>query len=411
MPLKDDLINPSTTLRINALLERGVAEVIDREHLEKRLARGEKLRVKFGIDPTMPALHLGHAVVLRKLRQFQDAGHQAVFIVGDFTATIGDPSGRSELRPKLTRDEVRKNMKDYTEEAGKIIDLKKAEVRYNSQWYANKDVSFLMELTSNFTIARCLERDDFQKRIKEDRDISVLEVLYPIMQGYDSVEVRADVELGGTDQKFNLLMGRKVQRRYGLPEQDILTTPLLEGTDGVRKMSKSIGNYIGLSENPNEMFAKVMSIPDDLIVKYFTLLTDVAESEIEQLTHDGLLPSTAKRSPKEWKEMLSSEIVRRYHGEEGAQKAAEEFRKVFSGDELPQDMPVVKVSAKTKSIGDLLVETGLASSKSEARRLVEQGGVKIDGAVETSAIKEIALREGMVVQVGKRRFAKIARIE
>lgn len=403
----------------NKILNRGVAEVIDRTNLKKKLDGGEKLRVKLGIDPTTPYLHLGHAVVLRKLKQFQDAGHKAVFIVGDFTATIGDPSGRSEQRPTLTREEIEKNMESYVQEAGKILDMKKAEVRYNSEWYQNKDVIFFMEFTSKFTIARLLERDDFQKRIKEDRDISMLEVLYPIMQGYDSVAIKADVELGGTDQKFNLLMGRKVQKKYGMREQDILMTPLLEGTDGVRKMSKSLDNYIGLSETPDEMFGKIMSIQDDLMVKYFILLTDIAESEIEQLKRDRLKPASpderarrggpgsASRSPKEWKEMLAFEIVRSYHGEKEAQKAAKNFKEIFSEHDVPSDIPVLKVKKDRVGIVDLLIEVDLASSKSEARRLVVQGGVKVDGRVIKNADEKIEIKEGMVVQVGKRRFVRI----
>ena len=393
--------------QINELLARGAAEVIDREHLEKRLKAGDKLRVKLGIDPTAPDLHLGHAVVLRKLRQFQEAGHKAVFIVGDFTAKIGDPSGRSEQRPILTKGEVEKNMESYIKEAGKILDMEKAEVRYNSEWYENKSASFVMELTSKFTIARSLERDDFQKRLKEDRDISILEVYYPIIQGYDSVEVGADVELGGTDQKFNLLMGRKVQRKYSLPEQDIMTMPLLEGTDGVRKMSKSLGNYIGLSEDPGEMFAKIMSISDDLMVKYFILLTDMAESEIEQLRQDRSKPSLASRLPKKWKEILSSEIVRVYHGEGAAKSAEEEFGRVFGGHESPSEIGEVEVGDKKINIVDLLVKTRLASSKSEARRLVEQGGVKVDGNIAEDREGNITVKDGMVVQVGRRRFIKL----
>ena len=397
----------SKSEQINKILTRGVAEVINREHLEKRLKDGDKLRVKLGIDPTAPDLHLGHAVVLRKLRQFQDGGHKAVFIVGDFTATIGDPSGRSEQRPKLTKGEIEENMKNYIRDAGKILDMQKAEVRYNSEWYENKDASFLMELTSKFTIARSLERDDFQKRLKEDRDISILELYYPLMQGYDSVEVGADVELGGTDQKFNLLMGRKVQKKYGMPEQDILTTPLLEGVDGVRKMSKSLSNYIGLSEYPDDMFGKIMSIPDDLMVKYFTLLTDIDESEIEKLRKDRLRPERASRSPKEWKEILSREIVKVYHGEKAAKEAEGEFERVFSAHKAPSDIPEVKILDKKINIVDLLVKTDLASSKSEARRLIKQGGVKIDGEVKGDTKEEVVIKKGRVVQVGRRRFVKL----
>lgn len=399
--------------QINKLLNRGVAEVIDREHLEKRLEAGDVLRVKLGIDPTAPDLHLGHAVVLRKLRQFQDGGHKAVFIVGDFTATIGDPSGRSEQRPALTKGEVEKNMENYVKEAGKILDMKKAEVRYNSEWYQNKDASFLMELTSKFTIARSLERDDFQKRLKEDRDISILEIYYPLMQGYDSVEVRADVELGGADQKFNLLMGRRVQKKYGLAEQDILTVPLLEGVDGVRKMSKSLGNYIGLSEGPAEMFGKIMSIQDDLMVKYFTLLTDAPESEIEQLRKDRLMPERASRSPKEWKEALALEIVKTYHGDKAAKEARGEFERIFAEGDTPTQIKEVAVSDSKINAADLLVKTGLASSKSEARRLIEQQGVHVkeEGALAWRTIVDskgdVAIKDSVVIRVGKRRFVEV----
>lgn len=398
---------PSNSEQINNLLNRGVAEIIDREHLEKRLGAGDVLRVKLGIDPTAPDLHLGHAVVLRKLAQFQDGGHKAVFIVGDFTAAIGDPSGRSEQRPALTRAEIKKNMESYVKEAGKILDIKKAEVRYNSEWYQNKDASFLMELASKLTIARALERDDFQKRLKEDRDISMLELYYPLMQGYDSVEVRADVELGGTDQKFNLLMGRRVQKKYGLAEQDVLTVPLLEGVDGVRKMSKSLGNYIGVSERPAEMFGKIMSIPDDLMVKYFILLTDVLESEIEQLRKDRLMPQRASRPPKEWKEELALEIVKTYHGNKAAKEAREEFQRIFAEGEAPSQLKEVAISDDKIDAAELLVRTGLVSSKNEARRLVEQQGVRVDGRVVQDVKEEIIVKEGMVVQVGKRRFVKV----
>lgn len=417
MPPNNEQIKPFDKLRIdgersrtiNKLLNRGVAEVIDREHLEKRLGAADALRVKLGIDPTAPDLHLGHAVVLRKLAQFQDAGHKAVFIVGDFTATIGDPSGRSEQRPTLTRGEVEKNMESYTKEAGKILDMGKAEVRYNSEWYQNKDATFLMELTSKFTIARSLERDDFQKRLKEDRDISILEVYYPLLQGYDSVEVRADVELGGTDQKFNLLMGRRVQKKYGLAEQDILTVPLLEGLDGVRKMSKSLGNYIGLSEGPAGMFGKIMSIQDDLMVKYFTLLTDAPDSEIEQLRKDRLTPGRASRPPKEWKEELAREIVKTYHGDKAAKEAGKEFERIFAEGEAPCQIKEVAISDSKISAADLLVKMGLASSKGEARRLVEQGGVAIDDRVLKNLDEAIKVKKGMVVRVGKRRFVKVGR--
>jgi len=383
------------------LLERGVEEVIEKEHLEGRLSKGEKLRVKLGIDPTAKDLHLGHTVVLRKLRQFQDEGHQAVFIIGDFTATIGDPSGRDALRPTLSKEQIEENMKNYLTEAGKVIDIKKAEIRYNSEWYKDKGVDFLMDLTSKFTVARILERDDFQKRLKDDRDISLLEILYPILQGYDSFEVKADIELGGTDQKFNLLMGRKVQKRFGQAEQDIMTVPLIEGLDGIKKMSKSLGNYIGLSDEPTNMFGKVMSVPDDLMVKYFTLLTDLSQDDIEQLKKDRLNPSIAKTSPKEWKERLALEIVRMYHGEKEAQKARDEWDRVFSKKEYPSEM-------KEVGAGKLMdiVEVGGAVSSTQAKRLIDQGATRINGEV----IKEwnFIPKEGDVVQIGPKTFVRIA---
>ena len=391
---------------LSTLLERGVEEVIEKVHLEGRLRKGEKLRVKLGIDPTAKDLHLGHTVVLRKLRQFQDAGHQAVFIIGDFTATIGDPSGRSELRPTLTGEEIKENMKDYLKEAGRVIDIKKAEVRYNSEWYKNKGVLFLAELTSKFTVARSLERDDFQKRLKNDQDISLLEILYPILQGYDSLEVKADVELGGTDQKFNLLTGRKVQRRYGESEQDIVTVPLIEGLDGVRKMSKSLGNYIALSDSPTDMFGKAMSVSDDLMIKYFNLLTDVSDEEIEQLRKDrfqiGIDPS---RSPKEWKQRLASELVRMYHGEKEAKKAQEEFEKVFSRHELPDDMQEIKITDNSKTIVEFLANSGLIESKSEAKRLLGQNAVEINGEVITDWNYEV--QKGDIIKIGKKRPVKV----
>lgn len=390
--------------QIKRILERGVEEVIDKEHLEARLKSGDTLRVKLGIDPTAPDLHLGHTVVLRKLRQFQEAGHKAVFIIGDFTATIGDPSGRSELRPKLTEKQIKENMKSYLKEAAKVLDIKKAEIRHNSEWYKNKGVEFLIELTSKFTVARSLERDDFQKRLKEGRDVSVLEVLYPILQGYDSVEVKADVELGGTDQKFNLLMGRKVQKRFSCQSQDIITLPLIEGTDGVRKMSKSYGNYIGLSEEPNEMFSKIMSIPDDLMAKYFLLLTDVDEKEIEQLKKDRLQPSIAKTLPKEWKEKLAFEIVGLYHDRKMAQKAKEEFERVFGQGELPENIK----EAKNKSqILSTMLDAGLIDSMSEGKRLIDQGAVKINSQIVTDW--NYKLKEGDILRVGPRKIRKVVK--
>ncbi len=388
---------------IKNILERGVDEVIELEHLKTRLLKGDRLRVKLGIDPTAKDLHLGHTVVLRKLKQFQDLGHIAVFIIGDFTATIGDPSGRNELRPQLTNDQIKKNMKNYLAEASKVIDVKKAEIRYNSEWYKNKEAWFLMELTSKFTLARALERDDFQKRIKNNQDVGLLEILYPLFQGYDSVAVRADVEIGGTDQKFNLLTGRKVQRRYDQQEQDIITCPLIEGTDGIKKMSKSTGNYIGLSDSSVDMFGKIMSVPDGLIVKYFKLLTNVSDGEIENVKNDILTnPSVTKKSPKEWKQSLAQEIVTMYRGEKEAQKARDEWEKVFSKKENPTD--ISEYPGAGELVTQWIVGIQLAPSQSEIKRLIEQRAVKINGEVITDWR---VLKSGDIVQVGPRKFAKV----
>ena len=387
------------------ILSRGVEEIIEHEHLKARLDRGDVLRVKFGIDPTSPALHLGHAVVLRKLRQFQDAEHQAVLIIGDYTATIGDPSGRNELRPLLTRNQIQTNLQSYLAQAGMILNMKKLEIRYNSEWYDKKDGLFLMNLASKFTVAQQLQRDDFQKRIKEGRDISTLELLYPILQGYDSVEVRADVELGGTDQKFNLLMGRKVQKKHGLPEQDIMTLPIIEGLDGIRKMSKSYDNYIALLDDANTMFSKIMSIHDDLMEKYFFLLTDVPESDIKQLRHDRLHPRLASRQPKAWKEYLGTMIIAGYHGAPAAAKAQEEFEKVFARGALPEEMQTFAVRGTARDLRETLKASGMVSSKSEAQRLIEQGGVSVNGTAVSDW--NVDHRAGDVIKVGPRRFLKI----
>ncbi|MDO8664654.1 MAG: tyrosine--tRNA ligase, partial [Candidatus Liptonbacteria bacterium] len=284
---------------------KGVDEVIDRDHLEGELLSGKKLRVKFGIDPTSPDLHLGHAVVLRKLKEFENLGHKIVLIIGDFTAQIGDPSGRSETRKPLNATEIKKNMKKYLAQAGKVIDIKKAEILWNGKWFAKEGIAKMIELSSATSIQQVLRRADFKKRLDEGNDISLLEALYPVLQGYDSVKVKSDVEIGGTDQKFNLLMGRRIQRHFFMKEQDIITIPLLEGTDGERKMSKSFGNYISLDEDPDEMFGKIMSVPDKLVHKYFALCTDVSETDISKLEKE--------LKPRDLKVRLGFEIVKLYH--------------------------------------------------------------------------------------------------
>ena len=385
--------------KIKELLERGVDEVIEKKHLEGRLYSGEKLRIKFGIDPTAGDLHLGHSVPLKKLKQFQDAGHKVVFLIGDFTAMIGDPSGRSETRKMLTKKEIRENMKNYQKQAGIILDMKKVEIRYNSEWHNKLGAEFIFEITSKFTVARILERDDFKKRIKDDIDISMLEILYPLLQGYDSVALDADVEIGGTDQKFNLLMGRKVQRRYGKPEQDILTVPLLEGLDGVNKMSKSLNNYIGINEDSDNMFGKTMSISDSLVRKYFRLLTDLQEDEI-----DGMRKKVGMDfNPKNIKIKLAKEIVKMYHGEKEAKKAQENFERTFSKREFPEDAKVLKV-LKTDKLIDVLVDNKIVESKSEFRRLILAGAVSDFPNKKISDSNEAVGGSERKLKVGKRVF-------
>jgi len=371
---------------IAQLLSRGVEEAIVREHLEAALMSGKQLRVKFGIDPTSPDLHLGHGVPLRKLRQFQDLGHKAVLIIGDYTARIGDPTGRSEERKPLTSEQVQEHMREYLAQAGTIIDIKEAEIRYNSEWFSREGLSAVLEAARAATVQQMLHRADFKKRMEEDNDISVMELLYPVLQGYDSVRVKADVEIGGTDQKFNLLIGRRVQRHYAMAEQDIMTLPLLVGLDGALKMSKSKDNYIGLTESANVMFGKIMSVPDELIDSYYALCTDT-----ERTTKD----------PREAKLALGEIIVDMYHGKGEGKKAAEEFVRVFSKKEKPEDRPKIK-KAGNKTIVESLILAEIAVSKSDARRLVEQGGVRVNDEVVKDP--KAIVPPDVTVQVGPRRF-------
>lgn len=370
------------------LLSRGVEEVIDRDHLAKALSSGKKLRVKLGIDPTSPDLHIGFMVGLRKLRQFQDLGHKAVLIIGDFTAQVGDPSGRSETRKVLTETEIRKNMKTYLTQAEKIVNMKTAEVRKNSEWYKKGGLKVFLELARAVTVQQVLEREDFQKRMGSGGAISVLEELYPLLQGYDSVAVNADVELGGTDQKFNLLMGRRVQRHFKMPEQDIVTVPLIEGTDGTRKMSKSYGNYIGITEKPNEIFGKLMAVPDALIPKYFETLTD---------------EEPPRGNPRDQKLVLAETIVARLHSPTAAAKAREVWVKTFSKKETPENVDEVQV-AKGATLLDAVRAAGIQSN-SEAMRLFAQGAVKQNGTAVKDPRKNVA--HGDVLKIGKKKFVKI----
>ncbi len=407
--------------KIKKLLEHNVEEVIVKKDLERKLKSGKKLRIKLGCDPSRPDLHLGHSIVLRKLKEFQDIGHQVVFIIGDYTGMIGDPSGKSKTRPALSSEEVKENAKSYFAQVGKILDIKKTEIRYNSEWFSKMNFEEILKLQSKFTVARILERDDFSKRLKGGIDISVNEIMYPIMQAYDSIMIDADVEIGGTDQKFNMLAGRGLQKKMERLEQNVLTCPLLVGLDGKEKMSKSLDNYIGITENPNSMFGKIMSISDDMIFYYFKLLTEVSDLKLKQIKLDLEDPS---KNPRGLKARLAREIVDIYHpsplssispssslslsaSPSPSEKAEEEFNKIFRDKQKPTEMPNYKLQITNYKLVDLLVEIKLASSKGNARRLVQQGGVRIDDVVQKDFEKNIEVKNGMVVQVGKRKFVKI----
>lgn len=386
---------------IDGLLSRNVEKVIDKKHLEEVLHSGKKLRVKLGIDPTGDNIHIGRAVVLWKLREFQDLGHKIVLIIGDFTAQIGDPSDKLEKRPFLSKEQVKKNLKNYLDQIGKILDLKKAEVRYNSEWLAKLDLREVSELAEIFTFQQILERRNFHDRLEKHQEISYREGLYPLMQGYDSVAVKADVELGGSDQLFNLLAGRKIQEHYGERPQDIVTTKMIVGLDG-RKMSTSWGNVINIGDPADEQFGKVMSLHDDLIPEYFEVATDVSLEEVDSIKKE-LKKAT---NPKEMKEKLAFRIVKRYHGEKEAAKAQENFQKLFSKKEVPDDIPELRLKKGKISTVEVLVATGI-TSKSEARRLIEQGGFDVDGKVEKDFKAILTLQGGEILKVGKRRFFKV----
>ena len=388
-----------------AELRRGTEEIVREEELLERLRTGRPLRVKAGFDPTAPDLHLGHTVLLNKLRRFQDLGHEAIFLIGDFTAMIGDPSGRSATRPPLTRDEVIENARTYEEQIYKILDPERTLVMFNSSWMGEMDAAGLIRLAARWTVARMLERDDFAKRYAEGRPIAIHEFLYPLIQGYDSVALKADVELGGTDQKFNLLVGRELQRDYGQPPQVIMTLPILEGLDGVQKMSKSLGNYVGITEPPEEQFGKLMSISDTLMWRYYELLSFRPAAEIERLRREV----EAGRNPMEVKFELAEELVGRFHGAEAARRAKETFIARFRRHELPEDLPETTVAAPGGRIrlANLLKEAGLVPSTSEALRMIRQGAVRIDGERVSDTALEIGAGGVHIYQVGKRRFARV----
>lgn len=390
------------------LISHGVADLLPEDEfkkkLEKSVATNTPLIVKLGLDPTAPDIHLGHTVVLRKLKLFQDFGHKVIILIGDFTARIGDPTGKSVTRPPLTEEQVITNAKTYQEQIFKVLDPEKTEVRFNSEWLSKLDFADVLKLASKYTVARMLERDDFHKRYTEGRPISIHEFMYPLMQGYDSIALKADVEFGGTDQTFNLLMGRHLQGEEGMPEQTIITMPILEGLDGVQKMSKSLGNYIGISEAPSEMYGKAMSIPDELMMRYFMLVTDMSIEEQEQLSKD--LESGAAH-PRDVKMKLAHTIVRLYHGEEAANFGQDEFVRVFQKHAMPTDIPEYKMAITEEPVfvPQLLSDAGLTASNGEARRSIKAGAFKIDG--EKCNEEHIVLKDGMVLQVGKRKFIKI----
>lgn len=384
---------------------RGCDELLPEADWLRKLARSEAtgtpLRIKLGLDPTAPDLHLGHTVVMNKMRQLQDLGHQVIFLVGDFTSMIGDPSGRNSTRPPLTREQIEANAQTYYAQASLVLDPAKTEIRYNSEWSDALGARGMIQLAARYTVARMMERDDFSKRFRANTPISVHEFLYPLMQGYDSVALKADLELGGTDQKFNLLMGRHLQQEYGQEPQCILTMPLLEGLDGVEKMSKSKNNYIGITEPANQMFAKLLSISDDLMWRYFTLLSFLPEASIAALKAEV----EAGRNPKDAKVLLAREIVTRFHGAAAADTAEQDFQNRARGG-IPDQLDEVQLSGAPLGIGALLKQAGLAPSASEALRLVEQGGVRIDGAVVSDRALKVAAGT-CVVQVGKRKFARV----
>lgn len=394
------------------IIRRGVVEIIPEEELVQKLTKSLKenkpLKVKLGLDPSAPDIHLGHTVVLHKMRQFQELGHEAIIIIGDFTGRIGDPTGKTNARKQLTEEEVLKNAETYREQIFKILDEKKTTMLFNSQWLAPMTFADVIKLASNYTVARMLERDDFAKRYRENLPISIHEFFYPLMQGYDSVAVQADIELGGTDQKFNLLMGRILQKEYGQEPQIAMMMPILEGLDGVQKMSKSLGNYIGINESPEEMYGKTMSIPDELMLRYFELVTPISIEELQEIKQ-GLENGTLH--PRDAKMRLAREIVTTYHGQEAAKAAEEHFKKVFQKHELPDDIPEIILNDPELKNGiwlpRLLVKIKLASSTSEARRLITQGAVKINGKKETDPGAQVIPASGMIIQVGKRRFAKL----
>jgi tyrosyl-tRNA synthetase len=387
------------------LISRGSDEILLEAELIEKLKLNKPLRVKAGFDPTAPDLHLGHTVLINKLRQFQDLGHEVMFLIGDFTGMIGDPTGKSSTRPPLTRDEVIENARTYEQQIFKILDPEKTLVMFNSSWMGEMDAADLIQLAAKHTVARMLERDDFDKRYKSGQPIAIHEFLYPLIQGYDSVAMKADVELGGTDQKFNLLVGRELQKQYGQSPQVVLTMPILEGLDGVQKMSKSLNNYIGIHEAPEEMFGKIMSISDELLWRYFELLSFKPETEVDAYRQ----AIEAGKNPRDVKFDLAEEIIARFHDQAAATRAREDFIKRFQKGDMPDDMPEVAVNATDGqiAIANLLKEAQLVGSTSDAMRMIKQGAVKIDGEKISDTRLVINAGTTHIYQVGKRRFARV----
>lgn len=389
-------------------LKKGTVDLIREEDLRKKLERSAKtkkpLRVKLGLDPTAPDIHLGHTVVIRKLKAFQDLGHTVIFLIGDFTGMIGDPSGKNVTRPPLSREEVNANAETYKRQMFKLLDPDKTELRFNGEWMDKFTAADFVKLCAKTTVKQILERDDFTKRMADEKPISLHELLYPLTQGYDSVALNADVELGGTDQKFNLLMGRNLQREFEQEPQVIITTPLIEGLDGVQKMSKSLNNYIGITEPASEMFGKVMSISDELMWKYYELLTDLTPAEISNLRSQ----IQNGENPRNTKVNLAKLIIKDFHSQTDADAAEDAFNRRFVQKEMPDEIDQKEIAAGEHNLAQLLADTGLATSKGEARRLIEQGGVKVNGEKATAANAEIAIDgDGVVLQVGKRKFLRV----
>ncbi|WP_027626798.1 tyrosine--tRNA ligase [Clostridium lundense] len=395
------------------IIAKGVDSLIEVEELEQKLIKaheeGRQLIVKLGLDPTAPDIHLGHAVVLRKIRQIQDLGHRAIIIIGDFTGRIGDPTGRSKTRKELTEEQVLVNAKTYENQIFKILDKSKTEVRFNSEWLSKLNFRDVIELSAKYTVGRMLEREDFKNRFNLHQSIGIHEFFYPLMQAYDSIHIKSDIELGGTDQRFNILMGRTLQKDYGMQSQIAIFMPILEGIDGVDKMSKSLGNYIGIYEKPEDMFTKVMKIPDNMILKYFNLCTDIHPDEIENIEKEL---NDTNTNPRDVKMRLAKEIVTLYHGEDGAKKGEEYFTTVYQEKDIPDNIPEVKIESDVVDNGvvdivSVIASSKMISSKSEVRRLIQQGGVKINGN-KIAEFKVAGINNGDILQIGKDKFLKLS---